>query len=47
MNINDMQYPVDSLQAQCLSLRAWLNQQFADAKREAAKWVPRACPPRR
>jgi hypothetical protein len=38
--------PIDSIQADCLSLRSLIRGWIADAKARAARWEPRPCPRR-
>jgi hypothetical protein len=42
----DWNAPIDSVQADCLSLRNLVRGWIGDAKDEAWRWEPRPCPPR-
>jgi len=42
----ELNAPIDTVQADCLSLRALIRGWIADAKQEVAAWQPRPAPPR-
>ena len=42
----ELNAPIDTVQADCLSLRALIRGWIADAKQEVAVWQPRPAPPR-
>jgi hypothetical protein len=42
--VADLNAPIDTMQADCLTLRGLIRGWIADAKTEAARWEPRPYP---